>query len=137
MMVKKGSREERDLVKLLWDNGFAAMRAPASGGATKKPLPDVIAGNGSIYLAIEVKTTSRDRIYIDSRKMNGLKEFSDTFGARPYIGIKFKYRDWIFLSPEDLEVTRAENYRLDLDIALERGRDIHEILGRERQTRLG
>lgn len=35
MMVKKGSREERDLVKLLWDNGFAAMRAPASGGATK------------------------------------------------------------------------------------------------------
>jgi Holliday junction resolvase len=36
------------------------MRAPASGGATKKPLPDVIAGNGKIYLAIEVKSTSSE-----------------------------------------------------------------------------
>ena len=46
-MAKKGSAEERDLVHKLWDRHFAAMRAPASGGATKKPLPDVIAGNGS------------------------------------------------------------------------------------------
>ena len=51
-MVKKGSAEERDLVHKLWERDFAAMRAPASGGATKKPLPDVIAGNGNIYLAI-------------------------------------------------------------------------------------
>ena len=63
-MAKKGSAEERDLVHKLWDRHFAAMRAPASGGATKKPLPDVIAGNGKIYLAIEVKTTTKDKIYI-------------------------------------------------------------------------
>ena len=37
-MAKKGSAEERDLVHKLWDRNFAAMRAPASGGATKKPL---------------------------------------------------------------------------------------------------
>ncbi|MDI9614806.1 Holliday junction resolvase Hjc [Methanothermobacter sp.] len=135
-MVRDGSRGERDLVKLLWEKDFAAMRAPASGGATKKPLPDIIAGNGEIYLAIEVKMTSGERIYIDSGKIKGLLEFSEMFGAEPYIGVKFRYRDWIFLSPADLEMTPLENYRLDLDIALERGRDIHEITGRERQTRL-
>ncbi|AAB85757.1 Holliday junction resolvase Hjc [Methanothermobacter thermautotrophicus] len=135
-MVKNGTRGERDLVKLLWEKGFAAMRAPASGGATKKPLPDIIAGNGEIYLAIEVKTTARERIYIDSEKIGALLRFSDIFGARPYIGIKFRYRDWIFLSPGDLELTPSSNYRLDLDIALERGRDLDEVTGNHRQTRL-
>jgi Holliday junction resolvase len=123
-MVKKGSREERDLVRILWEKNFAAMRAPASGGATKKPLPDVLAGNGDIYLAIEVKTTTKDRIYIDSQKISGLCEFSDIFGAQPYVGIKFKYKKWLFLAPDDLIMTKSENYRLDKDLAFEKGLEL-------------
>jgi Holliday junction resolvase len=134
-MVKKGSKEERDLVRILWDESFAAMRAPASGGATKKPLPDVLAGNGEIYLAIEVKTTTKDRIYIDSQKIQGLCEFSQIFGAQPYVGIKFKYKKWRFLSPEDLIQTRNENYRLDKDLALEKGMEINELVGKDRQIK--
>ncbi|MDI6644674.1 MAG: Holliday junction resolvase Hjc [Methanobacteriaceae archaeon] len=134
-MSKKGSKEERDLVKMLWDSNFAAMRAPASGGATKKPLPDVLAGNGKIYLAIEVKSTSRDKIYIDSQKINGLCEFSDIFGARPYIGIKFRYKKWLFLSPEDLEVTRNDNYRLDMDLAFKKGLELDELIGKDKQLK--
>lgn len=134
-MSKKGSKEERDLVKMLWDSDFAAMRAPASGGATKKPLPDVLAGNGKIYLAIEVKSTSRDKIYIDSRKINGLCEFSDIFGAKPYIGIKFRYKKWLFLSPEDLEVTRNDNYRLDMDLAFKKGLELDELIGKDKQIK--
>lgn len=134
-MSKKGSKEERDLVKMLWDSDFAAMRAPASGGATKKPLPDVLAGNGKIYLAIEVKSTSRDKIYIDSRKIKGLCEFSDIFGAKPYIGIKFRYKKWLFLSPEDLEVTRNDNYRLDMDLAFKKGLELDELIGKDKQIK--
>ena len=66
-MAKKGSAEERDLVHKLWERNFAAMRAPASGGATKNPLPDVVAGNGKLYLAIEVKTTTKDKVYMVRR----------------------------------------------------------------------
>lgn len=135
-MVKKGSKEERDLVKLLWDADFAAMRAPASGGATKKPLPDVIAGNGKIYLAIEVKTTSKERIYIESQKIGGLCAFSDLFGAQPYVGIKFKYKKWIFISPENLILTKNQNYRLDLNLALTKGLELDEILGKSKQIKL-
>ncbi|GAB4308816.1 MAG: Holliday junction resolvase Hjc [Methanobacteriaceae archaeon] len=134
-MSKKGSKEERDLVKMLWDSNFAAMRAPASGGATKNPLPDVLAGNGEIYLAIEVKSTSRDKIYIDSQKINGLCEFSDIFGAKPYIGIKFRYKKWLFLSPEDLEVTRNDNYRLDMDLAFKKGLELDELIGKDKQVK--
>jgi Holliday junction resolvase len=134
-MVKKGSREERDLVRILWEKNFAAMRAPASGGATKKPLPDVLAGNGDIYLAIEVKTTTKDRIYIDSQKISGLCEFSDIFGAQPYVGIKFKYKKWLFLAPDDLIMTKSENYRLDKDLAFEKGLELDELLGKGRQIK--
>ena len=134
-MAKKGSTEERDLVHKLWDRDFAAMRAPASGGATKKPLPDVVAGNGKIYLAIEVKTTTKDRIYIDEVQIDELKEFSQTFGAKAYVGVKFKYTKWLFLEPENVERTRNNNYRIDKNYALEKALEIDEIVGIDRQMK--
>lgn len=134
-MAKKGSTEERDLVHKLWERDFAAMRAPASGGATKKPLPDVVAGNGKIYLAIEVKTTTKDRVYIDEVQINELKEFSQTFGATAYVGVKFKYTKWLFLEPDNVERTRNNNYRIDKNFALEKALEIDEIVGIDRQMK--
>lgn len=134
-MVKKGSAEERDLVHKLWEKNFAAMRAPASGGATKKPLPDVLAGNGKIYLAIEVKTTTKDKIYIDYPQIDALIEFSDIFGATPYLGIKFKYTKWLFLTPEIMEKTKNGNYKVEKDYSLEKGLELDEIVGNDIQIK--
>ncbi len=134
-MSKKGSREERELVKMLWDADCAAMRAPASGGATKKPLPDVIAGNGKIYLAIEVKSTSAERIYIDSGKINALLEFSNIFGAQPYVGAKFKREKWRFVSIDHLYKTKKENYRLDKELAFKKGIELDELIGKSKQVK--
>jgi Holliday junction resolvase len=134
-MVKKGSAEERDLVHKLWDKNFAAMRAPASGGATKRPLPDVLAGNGKIYLAIEVKTTSKEKIYIDSPQIDGLCEFCDLFGAEPYLGVKFKFTKWLFLPPDKIDRTRSNNYRVDKEVALEKGLELDEITGKDKQVK--
>ena len=134
-MSKKGSREERELVKMLWDADCAAMRAPASGGATKKPLPDVIAGNGKIYLAIEVKSTSSDRIYINSEKIDALLEFSRIFGAQPYVGAKFKREKWRFVSIEHLYTTKQENYRVDKELAFNKGIELNELVGKDKQVK--
>ncbi|MDR3290667.1 MAG: Holliday junction resolvase [Methanobrevibacter sp.] len=134
-MVKKGSKEERDLVQLFWTKGFAAMRAPASGGATKRPLPDVLAGNSKRYLAIEVKTTSKELIYIDSSQINGLYEFCEIFGAEPYVGVKFKHTKWLFLNIELITKTRSQNYKVEKNLALEKGLDIDEIIGKDRQVK--
>ena len=49
----KGSKAERDLMHLFWENGFAAMRA-AGSGSTQHPSADVVAGNGKLYFAIEI-----------------------------------------------------------------------------------
>ncbi len=134
-MAKKGSAEERDLVHKLWERDFAAMRAPASGGATKKPLPDVIAGNGKLYLAIEVKTTTKDKIYIDEVQIEELEEFSQTFGAKAYVGVKFKYTKWLFLEPSNVERTKSNNYKIDKDYALEKALEIDEIVGIDKQMK--
>ena len=134
-MAKKGSAEERDLVHKLWDLGFAAMRAPASGGATKKPLPDVIAGNGKIYLAIEVKTTTKDKVYIDAPQIEALIEFAETFGATSYVGVKFKYTKWYFVATENLQTTRTGNYKVEKDFVIEHGLEIDEIAGKNRQMK--
>ncbi|MCR5026694.1 MAG: Holliday junction resolvase [Methanobrevibacter sp.] len=134
-MAKKGSAEERDLVHKLWDRNFAAMRAPASGGATKRPLPDVVAGNGKVYLAIEVKTTTKDKVYIEEPQIDALLEFSKIFGAKAYIGVKFKYKKWLFLEPENAERTRNGNYKIEKDYILEKGLEIDEIAGIDKQMK--
>jgi len=134
-MNKSGSRVERELVKMLWDADCAAMRAPASGGATKKPLPDIIAGNGRVYLAIEVKTTSANHIYINSRKIIGLKEFSEIFGAEPYLGVKFKNKKWRFVHVNDLIETRGENYKVDVDLAYSAGLEFDELIKKDKQVK--
>jgi len=134
-MVKKGSAEERNLVNKLWDKNFAAMRAPASGGATKRPLPDVLAGNGKIYLAIEVKTTTQEKIYVNSLQIDALCEFCEIFGAQAYLGIKFKHTKWLFLSPDKIDRTKSNNYRIEKDVALERGLELDEIIGLDKQIK--
>ncbi|MDO5852097.1 MAG: Holliday junction resolvase Hjc [Methanobacteriaceae archaeon] len=135
-MSKTGSKEERDLVNKFWSVNFAAMRAPASGGATKHPLPDVLAGNSKIYLAIEVKSTKQEHIYIDHDKIINLKEFCEIFGAVPYVGAKFIREKWRFIKLDDLHVTKSGNYRVNKKLAFEKGLEFDEIIGLDIQTKL-
>ena len=48
----KGSKAERELISMFWKKGFAAMRA-AGSGSTHHPSPDIVAGNGKYFFAIE------------------------------------------------------------------------------------
>lgn len=134
-MSNKGSKGERDLVNMLWAENYAAIRAPASGGATNNPLPDVLAGKYGNCIAIEVKTTSKDRIYIDSSQIDGLLKFSQMFGAKAYIGVKFNYTKWFFLEPENVIRTKSNNYRIDKNFAIEKGLEFDEVIGKDKQVK--
>jgi Holliday junction resolvase len=137
MANRKGERRERQLVNLLDEVGFAVMRAPASGSATDRDLPDVLAGNGEWFYAIEAKSSSGQPIYLDAAEVESLVYFAESFGAEPRIGIRFDEQDWAFFDPDALYRTEAGNYRVKAKTALASGEDLLELAGESTQARLG
>ncbi len=136
MANRKGERRERELVNRLDDAGFAVMRAPASGSATDRDLPDVLAGNGERFYAIEAKSSSGDPIYIDGDEVDALVYFAENFGATPRIAIRFDKEAWAFFDPDELYETPGGNLRVKRETALSRGVDILELAGESSQFRL-
>jgi len=136
MANRKGERRERELVNRLDEAGFAVMRAPASGSATERDLPDVLAGNGDRFYAIEAKSSSGDPIYLDGAEVASLLYFSQNFGARARIGVRFDRENWYFFHPDDLYTTDGGNYRVKRETALAEGTDFEELAGGSARTSL-
>ena len=132
----KGDRRERELVNRLDEAGFAVMRAPASGSATERELPDVLAGDGEDFYAIEAKSSAGDPIYLDGEEVEALLFFSRNFGARPRIGVRFDREAWYFFHPADLYTTDGGNYRVKHETALAEGTDFEELVGHSEKVRL-
>lgn len=121
MSQAKGDRRERELVNRLDEAGFAVMRAPASGSATERELPDVLAGNGAVFYAVEVKGSAGDPIYLTGDEVEALVYFSENFGAKPRIGVRFDREEWYFFHPADLHTTDGGNYRVKKERAVDDG----------------
>jgi len=136
MSNAKGDRRERELVNKLDGAGFAVMRAPASGSATERELPDVLAGDGDTFYAIEAKSSAGDPIYLDGEEVYALVYFSRNFGAKPRVGVRFDREDWYFFHPDDLHRTDGGNYRVKRETALEDGTDFEEFTGHSEKVTL-
>lgn len=131
----KGDRRERELVNILDEKGLAVIRAPASGSATTRELPDMLTGDGEQFYAIEAKSSSGDPIYLDEEEVEALVFFSRNFGAEPRIAVRFDREDWYFFHPGELYRTPQGNYRVKKETALSDGTDLEEFLGgSKRQT---
>jgi Holliday junction resolvase len=133
---RKGDRRERELVNELDAAGFAVMRAPASGSATERDLPDVLAGNGERFYAIEAKSSAGDPIYLSGEEVTSLVYFARNFGAKARIAVRFDREDWYFFHPDDLYVTDGGSYRVKKETALAEGEDLKELVGHSTQARL-
>ena len=136
MSNAKGDRRERELVNKLDEAGFAVMRAPASGSATDRELPDVLAGDGDQFYAIEAKSSAGDPIYLDGEEVYALVYFARNFGANPRIGVRFDREDWYFFHPDDLYQTDGGNYRVKKEVALADGTDFAEFTGHSKKVTL-
>ena len=138
---RKGERRERELVNHIDETEFVVMRAPASGAATDRELPDVLAGDGENFYAVEAKSSGGKPIYIQGKEIEALHTFADAFGATALVGVRFddEYGDpsygddyitgWYFFDPDDLHVTDGGNYRVKKEKALEDGIEFRELFG--------
>ena len=133
---RKGDRRERELVNALDESGFAVMRAPASGSATERELPDVLAGDGETFYAIEAKSSAGDPIYLSGEEVESLLFFARNFGAKARIAVRFDREDWYFFHPGELYTTDAGSYRVKKETALAEGIDFSEFVGETRKVTL-
>lgn len=132
-MKKKGIRYERELIKLLWDSGFAAVRV-AGSGVSVFPSPDIVAGDGKRFLAFEVKSRKGLPLYISKEEVKQLVMFSNLFGAEAYIALKLPNSPWRFFAIDSLRETE-KGFVVD-EAAYASGADIYEVTGKSRQLRL-
>ncbi|WP_248518021.1 Holliday junction resolvase Hjc [Salinarchaeum laminariae] len=128
MSNAKGDRRERELVNELDAIGFAVMRAPASGSATERELPDVLAGDGEAFYAIEAKSSAGDPIYLTGEEIEALIYFAQNFGARPRVAARFDREAWYFFHPADLYATDSANRRVKKETALEDGETMDDLV---------
>ena len=133
---RKGDRRERELVNRLDEAGFAVMRAPASGSATDRELPDVLAGDGDTFYAIEAKSSSGRPIYLSGEEVEALIYFARNFGAKARIAVRFDREAWYFFHPGDLHTTDGGNYRVKKETALAEGEGFDSFAGGPEQARL-
>src|SRR3989338_7102568 len=125
-MKSKGTKGERDLVRRFWDNGWAAIRSPGSG-SSRLPSPDIIAGTKNRKIVIEAKITKEDRKYFDAEEIEQIRHFGEIFGAEPWLAIKFKGEDWLFVNLEDIENV-GRTFLVSREIAKRKGLLLEEVI---------
>lgn len=122
-----GANFERELVNALTACNRPALRAPTSGSATDRDLPDVLCGtrvelesktgpigSWSDAWAIELKSTSGTTAYAGEAEVEALCQFAYSFGATPYIAGRFKRQGqrtpFYLVRPDDCRTTDGGRY---------------------------
>lgn len=123
----KGTKGERELVKIFNENGWVCIRA-AGSGSSQYPSPDVLAGNAVRRVAIECKVTKDNKKYLLEEEIGQLRTFANKFGAEGWVGVKFPSEPWYFLMLEDIKNT-GKCWAVSLELAKRKGLKVEELLG--------
>lgn len=107
-------RYERELANILDEQGYHILRAPASGAATTRELPDLLWGKaGHTPIAAELKTRTKEVAYLDKAEVEALGNFAAAFGAYPRIVFRIKGdTNYYVIDPEDAHPAE-QSYRVE------------------------
>ncbi len=126
-MKKKGTRAERELFHMLWNANFCTVRS-AGSGSTTLPSPDLITSNTKKTLAIECKALKGTTIYFKEGEIKQLTDFSNKFGADPWVGVKFNNKGWFFIHARDIEKTKNRVDFISLTLAQKKGIRFEDLI---------
>ena len=97
---RKGSKAERELVRIFLESEWQALRIAGSGRMNL--APDIIAGTKGRLLIIECKSSKKPAIYIDHVEANNVVEYAKKIGGEPWYGFRFNNKGWIFHRAEQM-----------------------------------
>ncbi len=122
----KGTGAERELLRMFWNAGWAGIRCAGSGSA-RTPSPDLVVGNSSRMLALEVKTTKDEKKYLTKKEVEELREFAKRFGAHPMIAVKLRNKEWFFISVQDLH-SSEKSYSVNPSLLEKKGLGFQDLI---------
>jgi len=99
----KGSKAERELIKIFTENGWRAVRVAGSGVKDESPCDIIVGKIARKGHTIEAKSSKKSSIYISKEQINDFVTFSHTIGLEPVIALRFNYEGWLFISPTQLK----------------------------------
>jgi len=127
MSKRKGTRSERELLKMFWDKNFATIRS-AGSGSMPLPSPDLLVGGNGRVLAIECKALKSGSKYFAKHEIKELKEFSEKFGAEAWVAVRFDNKGWFFVSVNDLGLSKKGTFFVSLGVAEKKGLRFDELI---------
>ncbi len=122
---EKGANSERELLKMFSEHTWRAVRVAGSGLADDSPC-DLIAGKKRKKYAIECKTSKKKKRYLDKSQINDFLVFSEIFGLKPIIAVRFNREGWFFLKPQQLEKTKT-GLAISIETARKKGKRFSQI----------
>src|SRR3989344_6801703 len=117
----KGSKIERELVKLFTEHGWRAVRVAGSGVGDDSPCDLLAAKTGRKGFTIECKSSKKPTIYITKSQIDDFITFSYILGLTPVIAARFNREGWIFINPTQLKDT-GKFWALPIKTAKEEGK---------------
>jgi Holliday junction resolvase len=111
----KGSKAERELLKMFIENNHRAVRVAGSGMMENADC-DLLAGKIGKKYAIEVKSTKSTAKYISKQQIENFLIFSEIFNLTPVIAIRFNRMGWFFVGPNQLKDS-GKNLIIDMEMA--------------------
>jgi len=122
----KGSNVERELYQKFIENSYRAVRV-AGSGVMENSECDLIAGKkGGKKFAIEVKSSKKPVKYISKEQMEKFIVFSDAFGLKPVIALRFNREGWIFINPDEMRDC-GKNWVITLEEAKKKGKKFNQF----------
>jgi len=116
----KGSRVERELLKVFTESGWRAARVAGSGVHDDSPCDLIVGKTKRKGFTIEAKSSKKSTIYITKEQINDFIKFSYMIGLKPVIALRFNYEGWLFLNPLHLKDS-GKNWSVSLKTAREKG----------------
>ena len=113
-----GSNYERKLANILDEHGYHVIRAPSSGSATTRSLPDIAYSKPTEEtVCVELKTTGKDIAYFSKDEVEDLQEFAVAFHGVARLCARFKQDTTYYLCRVSDARENAKSYAVSKDIA--------------------
>jgi len=124
---QKGANVERELLKKFISEGYMAIRV-AGSGILPEPSCDIIAGRARKKFCIEVKSCKNKKKYLERKQIEDFLVFSQIFGMKPIIALRFNREGWFFINPKHLEKTK-KGLAISLETCRKKGKKFAQAFG--------